>query len=81
MFVDAGFGSPPAQFFEWGGQSLDPIAGTPNTPTDGSFFGNMLVLPTGQILFTDFSNDIEIFTPTPGHPENAEPSCSSPRFS
>lgn len=33
----------------------------------------MLVLPTGQILFTDFSNDIEIYTPTPGHPENAEP--------
>jgi hypothetical protein len=33
----------------------------------------MLVLPTGQILFTDFSNDIEIYTPTPGHPENTEP--------
>jgi hypothetical protein len=33
----------------------------------------MLVLPTGQILFTDFSNDVEIFTPTPGHPRSAEP--------
>ncbi len=33
----------------------------------------MLVLPTGQILFTDFSNDVEIFTPAPGHPKSAEP--------
>jgi len=27
----------------------------------------MLVLPTGQILLTDFSNDIEIFTPKGGY--------------
>ena len=37
----------------------------------------MLVLPTGQILFTDFSNDIEIFTPTKGHPEHSEPVVTS----
>jgi hypothetical protein len=30
---------------------------------DGSFFGNMLVLPTGQILLTDFSGDIELYNP------------------
>jgi hypothetical protein len=73
MFASPGFGAPPAAFFEWDGHSINPVPGTPNTPTDGSFFGNMLVLPTGQILFTDFSNDIEIFTPTPGHPPNAQP--------
>jgi hypothetical protein len=27
----------------------------------------MLVLPTGQILLTDFSDDIEIYTPTMSH--------------
>ena len=73
MFASSGFGNPPATFFEWDGHSLNAISGTPNTPGDGSFIGNMLVLPTGQILFTDFSNDVEIFTPTPGHPENTEP--------
>jgi hypothetical protein len=73
MFASSGFGNPPAAFFEWDGHSLNAISGTPNTPGDGSFIGNMLVLPTGQILFTDFSNDVEIFTPTPGHPENTEP--------
>jgi hypothetical protein len=44
---------------------------------DGSFFGNFLILPTGQILFTDFSNDIEIFTPTKGHTEHIEPVVTS----
>ncbi len=73
MFASPGFGNPPAAFFEWDGHSINPVPGTPNTPTDGSYYGNMLILPTGQILFTDFSNDIEIFTPTPGHPPNTQP--------
>jgi hypothetical protein len=38
------------------------VPGPPLAPTDSSYFGNMLILPTGQILFTDFSNDIEIYT-------------------
>jgi hypothetical protein len=73
MFASPSFGAPPATFFEWDGHSLNAVPGTPNAPVDGSFVGNMLVLPTGQILFTDFSNDVEIFTPTPGHPKSAEP--------
>jgi hypothetical protein len=73
MFASPGFGNPPSTFFEWDGKSLNEVPGTPNAPTDGSYFGNMLVLPTGQIFFTDFSNDIEIYTPAPGHPENTEP--------
>jgi hypothetical protein len=52
----------PTFFFEFDGSQLNPVAGPPNAPIDSSFFGNMLVLPTGQILFTDFSNDIEIYT-------------------
>jgi Kelch motif len=63
MMASPGFGNTPSTFLEWDGKSLTPIAGPPNAPTDSSFFGNMLVLPTGQILLTDFSNDVEIFTP------------------
>jgi hypothetical protein len=73
MFASPGFGAPPSAFFEWDGRNIKSVPGTPNTPGDGSFFGNMLVLPTGQILFTDFSDDIEIYTPTKGHPEGTEP--------
>lgn len=73
MFASPGFGAPPSAFFEWDGKNITSVPGTPNTPGDGSFFGNMLVLPTGQILFTDFSNDIEIYTPQRGHMEHSEP--------
>jgi hypothetical protein len=52
-----------ATFFEWDGSNLTTAAGTPNAAIDSSYYGNMLVLPTGQILLTDFSNDIEIYTP------------------
>jgi hypothetical protein len=55
--------APPSEFFEWDGRRLTPLPGPPRAPFDASYFGNMLVLPTGQILLTDFSNDVEIFTP------------------
>ena len=47
--------NPPATFLEWDGASLTQIAPAPNASNDTSYFGNFLVLPTGQILFTDFS--------------------------
>jgi hypothetical protein len=49
---------------EYDGKALTEIPGTPNAPYDSSYYGNMLVLPTGQILLTDFSDDIEIYTST-----------------
>jgi len=73
MMASPGFGDPPSSFFEWDGKHLTQVPGTPNAPIDGSFFGNMLMLPTGQILLTDFSNDIEIYTPTPRHRDGSEP--------
>ncbi|MGH8118195.1 MAG: hypothetical protein ACREP0_04585 [Rhodanobacteraceae bacterium] len=63
IMASPGFGQTPSTFFEWDGHRLTAVPGTPNAPEDSSFFGNMLVLPTGQILLTDFSNDIEIYTP------------------
>jgi len=42
----------------------------PNAANDSSFFGRMLVLPTGQILFIDGSQDVEIYTPS-GSPNAA----------
>ena len=63
--------NPPATFFEWDGTSLNVIPGPPNAPNAGSFYGHLLVLPTGQILYTDWlypgfgaPADVELFTPT-----------------
>jgi hypothetical protein len=52
----------PTYFFEFDGRHLNSVPGPPNAPIDSSYYANMLVLPTGQILFTDFSNDVEIYT-------------------
>jgi hypothetical protein len=65
MMASPGFGNPPSTFLEWDGHDLTAVPGPPNAAVDGSYVGNMLVLPTGQILLTDFSNDIEIYTPPP----------------
>jgi len=73
MFASPAYGAPPSTFLEWDGRNLNIVPGTPNAPIDGSYFGNMLMLPNGQILFTDFSDDIELYTPTPGHPQNTVP--------
>lgn len=58
------------EFFEWNGASLNQVPATPNSPTNSSWYGRMLVLPTGQVLYTDGSNDVEIYTavgnPYPG---------------
>jgi hypothetical protein len=64
MMASPGYGNPPSFFFEWDGTNLQQVPGPPNAPNDGSYYGNMLVLPTGQILLTDFSGDIELYNPT-----------------
>ena len=43
----------------------------PNAPKDVSMNGHMLVLPTGQIWFSDFSQDVEIYTPTTATVDNS----------
>jgi hypothetical protein len=54
VMASPGYGNPPSSFFEWDGRQLDPAEPAPNAANDGSYYGNFLVLPTGQILFTDF---------------------------
>ena len=38
-----------------------------NCPSDSSFYGHLMILPTGQIMFTDLSNRVEIYTPAGGY--------------
>ena len=53
----------PSTFLEWDGSSLTEISPAPNASNDSSFYGNMLVLPTGQILFSDFFF-VSVYNPT-----------------
>ena len=52
----------PSQFFEFNGSSLVSVANPPNAPNIPAFFGRMLILPTGQVLFTDTSASVQIYT-------------------
>jgi hypothetical protein len=51
-----------SKFFEWDG-ALHAVPGPPNAAVDSSYYGHMVILPTGQILFADFSTDVEVYTP------------------
>ena len=62
VMTSPGFGDTGAVFFEWNGTKLTQVAGPPDGPTDSSYYGHFLVLPTGELLFSDFSSDLELFT-------------------
>ncbi len=53
---------PPSSFFEFNGSTLTSVVGTPTSAGAASYQGNFLLLPTGEILFTDFTTDVEVFT-------------------
>jgi len=65
------------KFFEWDGTALNAVPGPPNAPVDSSYIGNMLILPTGQILFTDFSTSVEVYTPAGSPCAGCAPDISS----
>ena len=52
----------PTRFFEFDGTNLTEVPRTPNSPFRSSYEFRMLLLPTGQVLLTDGSGDVEIYT-------------------
>jgi len=46
-------------------------------PTDSSYVGHLMMLPTGQIMFTDFSGTVEIYTPASGVVSGVAPAITS----
>jgi hypothetical protein len=53
----------PSSFFSFDGKKLKPIAGPPNEVNDATYNFRLMLLPTGQVLETDGSSDVEIYTP------------------
>ena len=66
VVASAGIFNSPAHFLVFDGHAFSEIAAPPGAPFDSSYNVNLLPLPNGQILMTDFSNDLEILTPS-GH--------------
>jgi hypothetical protein len=63
----------PSQMFEWDGTQFADAPPTPNCDFDTSYQFSMLLLPTGEVLVTDQSNDVELYTPAPGVVDAAIP--------
>ena len=59
-----------AEFFEWDGTSLNPVPGPPPAKNESSYLGNMLVIPTGEILWTDLSGNAYVYSSN-GNPNPA----------
>ena len=56
------------QFVEYN-PATNTLANAPNPtncPADSSFVGHLFILPTGQIMFTDLSGLVEVYTPASG---------------
>jgi hypothetical protein len=64
MATSPGVFNTPVQFFEFDGTNVNKVPNTPNSPNDSSFYFRLLTLPTGQVLATDGSNDVEVYTPS-----------------
>jgi hypothetical protein len=64
---DAGFASP-SEFFEFDPTTLalTPVPGTASASATETYNCRLLVLPTGQIIFSTCTSDLEIYTPAAG---------------
>ena len=79
MLGPAGGFNSGCQFVEYT-PATNTIATTANPtdcPNEPSFVGHLMILPTGQIMFTDFSGLVEIFTPAAGHISGTAPVITS----
>ena len=48
-----------------------------NCPGDSSYVGHLMMLPTGQIMFTDFSGLVEVYTPASGVVSGVAPTINA----
>ena len=54
--------STPSTFYEWDGTNLNSFPNPPNATKTASYQGHLLILPNGQIMYTDYSTDVEFLT-------------------
>jgi hypothetical protein len=67
----------PATLFIFNGKKLAAIPGPPNAPNDSTYNMRLMMLPTGQVLETDGSADVEIYTPANKAIKVAAPAITS----
>jgi hypothetical protein len=66
-----------ATFYEFNGAQLTAVPSPPRAPSDPSFVGRMLVLPSGQILLTDGSTNVQVYTASGTYQASWQPVITS----
>lgn len=77
LAASPGVYQPPASMLIFDGTQFTVISGPPNSPNNSSYNVRLLMLPTGQVLQTDASNDVEIYTPAVKPMHGIAPTISS----
>jgi hypothetical protein len=72
-----GFDSLGVQFYEWDGAAFNAVPSLPDAAKTTSYYGNMLCLPSGQVMFTDFSANVYIYTPSGAYKPAWQPTITS----
>ena len=67
----------PMTMLVFDGSNLTIVAGPPNAPNDSAYSTRLLLLPTGQVLETDSTDDVEIYTPHVGRDLSIAPTITS----
>jgi hypothetical protein len=64
--LNAGWSGPPTLFFEFDGALLHPQANPASAAAQATFNARLLLLPSGEVLYSTCTNTIEIYTPAGG---------------
>jgi FtsP/CotA-like multicopper oxidase with cupredoxin domain len=60
---DAGWAGLPVNFFEYDGAVLKQVEGPPSAAGMLTFSCRFLPLPNGQVIFSSYTNDVEVYRP------------------
>jgi len=74
LAISPGIFNPPVTFYELHDTTFTPVANSMNAASNTSYQNFFLMLPTGEVLLSDQSGSIELYTPAPGVVDNAIPS-------
>jgi hypothetical protein len=66
-----------AQFFDLDSNGLHSLPSPANAANEPSYYGRFLLLPSGHVLYTHYSSDVEIFTPSSGGNSSWAPHITS----
>jgi hypothetical protein len=64
--LNGGWSGPPTEFFEFDGAHLHPAPNPASAAAQPTYQARLLLLPSGQVLYANCTDTIEIYTPAGG---------------